>query len=57
MYSQIDEILQKYKIHCAAYHGGDLNGKGINTMMEHSDNMMGDVRKYLITNNSPTCNI
>ena len=57
MYSQIDEILQKYKIHHAAYHGGDLNGKGIKTMIEHSDNIMGEMREYLIINKSPTCNI
>ena len=57
MYSQIYEILQKYKIHRAAYHGGDLNGKVIKNMMEHSDNIMGDVREYLIMNKSPTCNI
>ena len=37
MYSSIDKILKNYNIHQAAYHGGDLNGKGIKVMMEHAD--------------------
>lgn len=46
LYTGVDQILQKYNIVRAAYHGGDLNGGGIKILMGESNNIMSDVEQY-----------
>ena len=55
MYSGIDFILQKYHIHRAAYHGGDLTGVCIRKLMSSAKEIMNDIEEYLLATKSPSC--
>ena len=55
MYSGIYWILQKYHIHRAAYHGGDLTGVCIRKLMSSAKEIMNEVKEYLLATKSPSC--
>ena len=55
VYSGIDRILQTYDIIRAAYHGGDLNGVDIRTLMDNATEIMEKIAEYLISSKSVQC--
>ena len=48
IYSKIDEILTKYDIKRAAYHGGQLTGVCVKQLMSKADEIMNEVATLLI---------
>ena len=47
IYSGIDNILQRYGIERCAYHGGQINGVDVRTLMNNSKEIMGEICVYL----------
>ncbi|KAL7454029.1 hypothetical protein ACHAWC_005670 [Mediolabrus comicus] len=49
IYSGIDKILQRYGIERSAYHGGQINGVDVRTLMEDAKGIMGEICIFLCT--------
>eukprot|EP00577_Skeletonema_sp_RCC1716_P007958 CAMPEP_0113382640 /NCGR_PEP_ID=MMETSP0013_2-20120614/5948_1 /TAXON_ID=2843 ORGANISM="Skeletonema costatum, Strain 1716" /NCGR_SAMPLE_ID=MMETSP0013_2 /ASSEMBLY_ACC=CAM_ASM_000158 /LENGTH=583 /DNA_ID=CAMNT_0000265157 /DNA_START=165 /DNA_END=1918 /DNA_ORIENTATION=- /assembly_acc=CAM_ASM_000158 len=46
-YSGIDKILQRHGIERCAYHGGQINGVDVRTLMENAKEILGEICVYL----------
>lgn len=49
IYNGVEKIFKLYKIVRAAYHGGDFNGKNIITLMQKSEQIMSEIKEFMIT--------
>jgi len=47
IYSGIDKILQRHGIERCAYHGGQINGVDVRTLMENAKEILGEICVYL----------
>ena len=47
IYSGVDKILQKYGIERCAYHGGQINGVDVRTLMAHAQDIMSEICVFL----------
>jgi len=48
IYNGVEQIFKLYKIVRAAYHGGDFNGKNIITLMQKSEQIMTEIKEFMI---------
>ena len=48
LYTRIDKILRDFRTNRAEFHGGELNGVHLKKLMDNAEEIMNQVRDYLI---------
>jgi hypothetical protein len=46
--AQVQQILERYEISSAAYHGGDLNGVSARRLMKHASSIFLEIERFLL---------